>query len=108
MSKLGIATQTTTMSVPNEPPTYSQLPDTQLLIIPSSNAIQFQDGFLGADERSSVEGEVHVKGAMPGDWSRLYVLVHWTSVSLNELLGRSPWSLRSAIYLAQFSLRAIL
>ena len=60
----------TTMST-QEPPTYTQLPDTQLLIVPSSNSIQFQNGFLGVDETNSVEGEVHVKGAMPGDWSRL-------------------------------------
>ena len=55
------------------PPTYSRLPDTQLLVIPSSNAAQFQSGYLGVDEISSVEGEVHVKGALPGSWSRLYV-----------------------------------
>lgn len=59
-----------------EPPTYSQLPDTQLIIIPSSNSIQFQDGFLGVDETSSVEGEVHVKGAIPGDWNKLYDIGH--------------------------------
>jgi len=58
-----------------EPPTYSQLPDTQLLIVPSSNSIQFQNGFLGVDDTNSVEGEVHVKGALPGDWSRLSVRI---------------------------------
>jgi hypothetical protein len=58
-----------------EPPTYSQLPDTQLLIVPSSNSIQFQNGFLGVDDANSVEGEVHVKGALPGDWSRLSVRI---------------------------------
>lgn len=54
-----------------EPPTYSPLPDTQLVIIPARDAIQFQNGFLGVDETSSVEGEVHVKGAKPGEWARL-------------------------------------
>jgi neural Wiskott-Aldrich syndrome protein len=78
------------MSRVNEPPTYSQLPDTQLLIIPSSNSIQFQDGYLGAEERSSVEGEVHVKGAMPGDWSRLWVVIHITSGSSNHLTEPFP------------------
>jgi neural Wiskott-Aldrich syndrome protein len=66
-----------------EPPTYSQLPDTQLLIVPSSNSIQFQNGFLGVDDTNSVEGEVHVKGALPGDWSRLSVRI---SRMTNKLL----------------------
>ncbi|KIM34414.1 hypothetical protein M408DRAFT_19323 [Serendipita vermifera MAFF 305830] len=61
------------MANTQEPPTYTQLPDTQLLIVPSSNSIQFQNGFLGVDETNSVEGEVHVKGAMPGDWSSLTI-----------------------------------
>ncbi|KAG8832723.1 hypothetical protein FRC17_000819 [Serendipita sp. 399] len=58
------------------PPFYSQLsgiPATQLLIVPSSNSFQFQNGYLGVDETSSVEGEVHVKGALPGMWNRLTI-----------------------------------
>jgi hypothetical protein len=78
------------MSRVSEPPTYSQLPDTQILIIPSSNSIQFQDGYLGAEERSSVEGEVHVKGAMPGDWTRLWVVIHITSKASDYLIELSP------------------
>ncbi|KAJ6509334.1 hypothetical protein C8R47DRAFT_1098337 [Mycena vitilis] len=72
-------------SVP--PPIYSQqLPtvhtsstsdlmlDPQILIIPSSDAINFQKGYLGADaERAAVEGEIQVKGTEPGRWARVTV-----------------------------------
>ncbi|KAG8832296.1 hypothetical protein FRC18_005300 [Serendipita sp. 400] len=64
------------MSRPAPPPIYTQLsevPAIQLLIVPSSNSIQFQNGYLGVDETSSVEGEVHVKGALPGMWNRLTI-----------------------------------
>lgn len=64
-------TKSIKMSTLPLPPTYTQLPETQLIITPSNNATQFQNGFLGADETTSVDGEVHVKGASPGDWARL-------------------------------------
>ncbi|CAG8686978.1 4432_t:CDS:2, partial [Acaulospora colombiana] len=34
-----------------------QLPDTQVLIVPSSNSVEFQNGYLGVDQTSSVDGE---------------------------------------------------
>ncbi|KAF7339639.1 ARID domain-containing protein [Mycena sanguinolenta] len=72
---------------PLPPPTYSQeaelsdssstsdLPlDPQILIIPSSDSINFQKGYLGADEeRAAVEGEIQVKGTESGRWARVQV-----------------------------------
>ncbi|KAJ7293384.1 hypothetical protein C8J57DRAFT_24612 [Mycena rebaudengoi] len=69
------------------PPIYSQqedVPETsntldvaldpQILIIPSSDAINFQKGYLGADgERAAVEGELQIKGAEAGRWARVTV-----------------------------------
>lgn len=70
------------------PPIYSQqedVPETsntldvaldpQILIIPSSDAINFQKGYLGADgERAAVEGELQIKGAEAGRWARVQVV----------------------------------
>lgn len=72
------------------PPTYSQedpttlFPGTpqngfsdqpqqpQILILPTVDAINFQNGYLGAgDERAAIEGEVHIKGADRTKWSKL-------------------------------------
>ncbi|KAF7320255.1 ARID domain-containing protein [Mycena kentingensis (nom. inval.)] len=70
------------------PPTYSQqaqerpASDTssisdvalcpQILIVSSSDALNFQKGYLGADdERAAIEGEVQVKGADSTRWSKL-------------------------------------
>ncbi|KAJ6574911.1 hypothetical protein B0H19DRAFT_618731 [Mycena capillaripes] len=48
--------------------------DPQILIVPSSDAINFQKGYLGADEeRAAVEGEIQVKGTEAGRWSRVTV-----------------------------------
>jgi hypothetical protein len=48
--------------------------DPQILIIPSSDAINFQKGYLGADEeRAAVEGEIQVKGTESGRWTRVQV-----------------------------------
>jgi len=55
----------------NPPPTYTQLPDTQIIITPLPRAVQFQSGYVGAEDGSALEGEVHVKGAQPGDWTKL-------------------------------------
>ncbi|KAJ7492814.1 hypothetical protein FB451DRAFT_551149 [Mycena latifolia] len=78
------------MAEPLPPPTYSQqadeLPlsqtsstsdttqDPQILIIPSPDTINFQKGYLGADEeRAAVEGEIQVKGTDSGRWARVTV-----------------------------------
>ncbi|KAF7339817.1 ARID domain-containing protein [Mycena venus] len=48
--------------------------DPQILIIPSSDSINFQKGYLGADdERAAVEGEIQVKGTESGRWARVTV-----------------------------------
>ncbi|KAJ7900138.1 hypothetical protein B0H14DRAFT_3080514 [Mycena olivaceomarginata] len=73
---------------PLPPPTYSQeaeMSDSsstsdltlepQILIIPSSDSINFQKGYLGADEeRAAVEGEIQVKGTESGRWARVQVI----------------------------------
>ena len=68
------------------PPIYSQqdptvpierelLPEPQILISPTVDAINFQKGYLGAEgERAAIEGELQIKGAEPGRWHRMYVL----------------------------------
>lgn len=59
-------------------PTHSELNDeagTQLLISPRPNAIDFQDGYLGADgEHAAIEGEVQIKAADPSQWRKASVL----------------------------------
>jgi hypothetical protein len=59
------------------PPIYSQHPvnalsEPEILIIPTGDAVNFQKGFLGAEgERAAIEGELQIKGADVGRWSRL-------------------------------------
>jgi hypothetical protein len=76
------------MAEPLPPPIYSQQADglltsdagstsdvtldPQILIIPSSDSINFQKGCLGADgERAAIEGEIQVKGTESGRWARV-------------------------------------
>ena len=56
------------------PPTYEHdEPEAQIEILPASDALSFQSGYLGADdERAAMEGEVHLKGA-GGGWEKLSV-----------------------------------
>lgn len=78
----------TNMTEPLPPPIYSQqadelhedtsctASDPQILIIPSSDAINFQKGYLGAEEeRAAIEGEIQIKGAESGHWARVQVVV---------------------------------
>ncbi len=66
------------------PPIYSQQDPTevhsdisrepQILITPTVDALNFQKGFLGAEEeRAAIEGELQIKGAESGRWHRMYV-----------------------------------
>ena len=68
------------------PPTYSQQDDSTLLdraasplqpqvvIVPTTSALGFQKGYLGADgERAAIEGELQVKGSTAGRWGRVCV-----------------------------------
>ncbi len=72
------------ISVP--PPLYAQQPassaesdpqtDPQILIIPATDSLRFQQGFLGADgERAAIEGELQLKGAHPDRWRKLSVVI---------------------------------
>jgi hypothetical protein len=72
------------LSVP--PPIYAQQPagspesdpqtDPQILIIPATDSLRFQQGFLGADgERAAIEGELQLKGAHPDRWRKLSVVI---------------------------------
>jgi hypothetical protein len=71
-------------SVP--PPLYAQQPtssqegnpqiDPQILIIPATDSLRFQQGFLGADgERAAIEGELQLKGAHSARWRKLSVVI---------------------------------
>lgn len=52
--------------------TDTQITDPQILIIPTADALNFQKGFLGAeDERAAIEGELQIKGIKPDDWTKL-------------------------------------
>lgn len=70
------------------PPTYSQqdpvdsldsqdhpndmLADPQILILPTTDAVNFQKGFLGAEgEHAAIEGELQLKGVDPNRWRRV-------------------------------------
>lgn len=56
----------------------------QILIIPATDTLSFQKGYLGAEgERAAIEGEIHVKGAQPGQWK--YVLVWLVLIYSEEL-----------------------
>lgn len=67
------------------PPTYSQnayhvadnavVPtEPQVLIVPHSNGVGFQKGYLGADgERAAIEGELQIKGITSRPWGPVYV-----------------------------------
>ena len=51
----------------------------QILIVPTTSALGFQKGYLGADgERAAIEGELQVKGCDSGRWGRVCVrcIVH--------------------------------
>ncbi|KAL1664049.1 hypothetical protein GGF50DRAFT_127545 [Schizophyllum commune] len=57
---------------PSPPPPIESEP--QILIIPPAGAINFQKGFLGADnEKAAVEGELQIKGAQPGAWDKVTI-----------------------------------
>ncbi|KAJ4486316.1 hypothetical protein J3R30DRAFT_1484416 [Lentinula aciculospora] len=72
------------MSEPLPPPTYdvSASLDTtdstdghsqpQLLIVPTVDTVNFQKGYLGAeDERAAIEGELQIKGAASEAWNKV-------------------------------------
>ena len=47
---------------------------TQILIIPTTDAVNFQKGYVGAEgERAAIEGELQIKGAEPGQWDTVFV-----------------------------------
>jgi hypothetical protein len=106
------------MSESLPPPTYSQqdpddvLSDTtessdgssqpQLLIVPTVDTVNFQKGFLGAeDERAAIEGELQIKGADSDAWDKVTVSLRTVeSAYSNEIeLGTSeitPWTRSSS------------
>lgn len=79
------------MADSHPPPTYSQedsitlasvpsqsdagLPyGPEILISPTVDALNFQNGYLGAEgERAAIEGEVQIKGVEQDKWSKLQV-----------------------------------
>lgn len=48
----------------------------QILIIPATDSLRFQQGFLGADgERAAIEGELQIKGTDSVRWRKVSVLI---------------------------------
>ncbi|KAE9410944.1 hypothetical protein BT96DRAFT_870768 [Gymnopus androsaceus JB14] len=88
------------MSESLPPPTYSQQdPDDvssdttessdvsqpQLLIVPTVDAVNFQKGFLGAeDERAAIEGELQIKGADSGAWDKVTVTLRTVETAFTK------------------------
>ncbi|KAJ7169686.1 hypothetical protein C8R46DRAFT_1175888 [Mycena filopes] len=85
------------MAEPLPPPIYSQqadelhadtsctTSDPQILIIPSSDAINFQKGYLGAEEeRAAIEGEIQIKGAESGHWARVTVSLRTLETAFHQ------------------------
>lgn len=76
----------TIMALPSEsvpPPTYSDRDEPangigpQILIAPTHSTLNFQHGYLGAeDEHVVLEGEVQIKGAAIGDWDSVCVFLY--------------------------------
>jgi hypothetical protein len=67
------------MSDPHSPPTYAFSGaepvggnELQVLITPSTGSTRFQNGYLGADEHCSIEGEVQIKSAAENLWDKMY------------------------------------
>lgn len=49
-------------------------PGPQILIIPTTDAVNFQKGYLGADgERAAIEGELQIKGTEATSWGKVLV-----------------------------------
>lgn len=92
---------------PNYSPEYSQdLPGAldepisglQILIIPATDTLSFQKGYLGAEgERAAIEGEIHVKGAQPGQWKYVTVALRVVESAFGQEieLGKSEINLVS-------------
>lgn len=82
---LALATMSSDLSLP--PPNYAQQGantsesvqhqiEPQILIIPATDSLRFQQGFLGADgERAAIEGELQVKGTDTFRWRKVSVLI---------------------------------
>lgn len=50
----------------------------QILILPATDAINFQKGFAGAEgERAAIEGELQIKGATSGLFNKVFVSLLW-------------------------------
>ncbi|KAI0348645.1 hypothetical protein BDW22DRAFT_112109 [Trametopsis cervina] len=72
------------------PPTYSQnaaaptedcsvATEPQILIVPHSDGVGFQKGYLGADdEHAAIEGELQIKGVSDRPWGRVTIALRTT------------------------------
>jgi hypothetical protein len=74
------------MSSDFPPPTYAQEAavssenapqcEPQILIMPATDSLRFQQGFLGADgERAAIEGELQIKGTDSVRWRKVSVAI---------------------------------
>ncbi|KAI0307969.1 hypothetical protein B0F90DRAFT_1619066, partial [Multifurca ochricompacta] len=86
------------------PPTYAQrganLPESepqtepQILIIPATNSLRFQQGFLGADgERAAIEGELQVKGTDSVRWRKVTMNLRTVEVAYEQVIELSQTSI---------------
>src|SRR6267142_4320240 len=70
---------------PHPPESVPQL-EPQILIIPATDSLRFQQGFLGADdEHAAIEGELQVKGTDSVRWRKLSVVIRTLASSVHLL-----------------------
>ncbi|THU91763.1 hypothetical protein K435DRAFT_758848 [Dendrothele bispora CBS 962.96] len=57
----------------------------QLLIVPTVDSVNFQKGFLGAeDERAAIEGELQIKGANSDSWNKVTVCLRTVETAFSR------------------------
>ncbi|KAH9175521.1 hypothetical protein EDB89DRAFT_1847800 [Lactarius sanguifluus] len=66
----------------------------QILIIPATDSLRFQQGFLGADgERAAIEGELQIKGTDSVRWRKVTMDLRTVEVAYDQVIELSQSSI---------------
>ncbi|KAH9004283.1 hypothetical protein EDB86DRAFT_2157972 [Lactarius hatsudake] len=66
----------------------------QILIIPATDSLRFQQGFLGADgERAAIEGELQIKGSDSVRWRKVTMDLRTVEVAYDQVIELSQSSI---------------
>ncbi|KAH9044742.1 hypothetical protein EDB85DRAFT_2138265 [Lactarius pseudohatsudake] len=85
-SSLPIYAQDAAVSPPQSEP--------QILIIPATDSLRFQQGFLGADgERAAIEGELQIKGTDSVRWRKVTMDLRTVEVAYDQVIELSQSSI---------------